>query len=315
MADKGWGYMKRRPSTKWLAVIGVVGAVAVGTTLGLVDAAGASSGAAKPIKSVSSPVTTASFTFSVSVTGLTASAVTVTGSGQADLAGHAVALAVDLPATVAKLIPGGSASPETVDAVLSGSTVYVEIPSLASVIGEPWISISLPSKASSALPGVFAKVASALGNVSSIIDFAHAHKAAVTSLPSAIVDGVQATGTKVVATVSKKHGAHTVTADVWADASGRLVQGVVTASGGSTGSVGATATVNVTGYGLPVTITVPPPSEVKAIPLSTIEMVLGNHRGSHAGQGFAPKAGDPSGHSWSGHNWSGHSSTGHPQAA
>jgi hypothetical protein len=307
--------MKRRPSIKWLAIIGVVGAVAVGTTLGLVDAAGASSGAPTPSVAGSSPVTTASFTFSVSVTGLTASAVTVTGSGQADLTDHAVSLAVNLPATVAKLIPGGSASPETIDAVLSGSTVYVKIPSLASTIGEPWISIGLPSKASSALPGVFAKVARALGNVSSIVDFAQAHHATVTSLPSGIVDGVQATGSKIVATVSKKHGTHTVTADVWADTSGRLVQATVTASGGSHGGVGLTATVNVTGYGAPVTITVPPPSEVKAIPLSTIEMLLGNHRGSHAGHGLARSGHSWSGHSWSGHSWSGHSSTGHPQAA
>ncbi len=311
--------MKRRPSTKWLAIIGVVGAVAAGTTLGLVDAAGASSGAPKPT-AASSPVTTASFTFSVSVTGLTASAVTVTGSGQADLTDHAVSLAVDVPATVAKLIPGGSASPETIDAVLSGSTVYVEIPSLASAIGEPWISIGLPSKASSALPGVFTKVASALGNVSSIIDFGRAHQATVTSLPSTIVDGVQATGSKIVATVSKKHGAHTVTADVWADPSGRLVQATVAASGGGQGKVGLTATVDVTGYGAPVTITVPPPSEVKAIPLSAIKMLIGHQRGLDAGQGFTQKAGDMSGHSWSGHSWSehtwsGHSSTGHPQAA
>ncbi len=301
--------MKRRPSTKWLAVIGVVGAVAAGTTLGLVDAAGASSGSPKPT-AASSPVTTASFTFSVSVTGLTASAVTVTGSGQADLTGHAVSLAVDVPATVAKLIPGGSASPETIDAVLSGGTVSVEIPSLASVIGEPWISISLPSKASSALPGVFTKVASALGNVSSIVDFAQTHKATVTSLPSTIVDGVQATGSKIVATVSKKHGARTVTAAVWADPSGRLVQATATASGGSHGKVGLTAMVNITGYGAPVTITVPPPSQVKAIPLSAIEMLIGHHRGSPAGQGLAQKVG-----SWSGHSWSAHSQTEHPQAA
>ncbi len=273
--------------------------------MGLVDAAGASSGTPKAT-AASSPVTTVSFTFSVSVTGLAPLPVTVTGSGQADLADHAVSLAVDLPATVAKLIPGGSASPETVDVVLSGNTVYAEIPSLASTIGEPWISIGLPAKASSALPGAFTQVASALGNVNSMIGLAQAHHATVTSLGSSVEDGVQTTGNKVVATLSGKRGARTITADVWADTSGRLVKGTVTASGaGKTGSVGVTATVDLTGYGAPVTVTVPASSEVSAIPLSTIEMFLGNHRGSHAGHGLVRKAMHWSGHSWSGHSWGG----------
>ena len=278
--------MKRRPSAKWLAVIGVVGVVAVGTTLGLVDAAGASSGAPAPRVAASGPATTVAFTFKVSVTGLTASAVTVTGSGQADLADHAASLAVDLPAAVAKLIPGGSASPETIDAVLSGSTVYVEIPSLASTLGEPWISIGLPSKAASALPGAFTKVASALGNVNSILAFARAHQVTVTSLGSATVDGVQATGSKIVATISKKHGAHTITGDVWADTSGRLVQSHGDRVGGRSPrecrSDGHGRCDRVRGTG---DITVPQPSEVKAIPLAAIEMLLGNHGGSQAGHG------------------------------
>jgi hypothetical protein len=119
-----------------------------------------------------------------------------------------------------------------------------------------------------------------------------------------MVDGVQATGTKIVTTNSKKpnskkHGTRTLTAEVWAGPSGRLVQGTVSASGvGSKGSVGVRATLNLTGYGVPVTITVPAPSQVKTIPLSTIEMLLGDHRGSHVGHGLARKAG-----SWSGHSW------------
>ncbi len=84
-------------------------------------------------------MTTASFTFSASVSGVTTSPVTVTGSGQADFTARAVSLTVSVPAVVAKLIPGGSDSPEVINAVLSGATIYLEVPSLASKVGAPYL--------------------------------------------------------------------------------------------------------------------------------------------------------------------------------
>ena len=100
-------------------------------------------------------MTTASFTFTVSVSGLAKSlgTISLSGSGQADLVNDAGSLSATLPASVAKLIPGGSAAPEVVNAVLSGGTVYVEVPSLATLLGEPWISVALPSSATSGHPG------------------------------------------------------------------------------------------------------------------------------------------------------------------
>ena len=44
------------------------------------------------------------------------------------------------------------------------------------------------------------------------------------------------------------------------------------------GPLDLTATVDFAGYGSPVTITVPPPSQVKAIPLSTVKMFEGMAR-------------------------------------
>jgi hypothetical protein len=260
-----------------LVDLGTVGALGVAATFGLVSAAGASSGATHPVgHTTEGPVTTASFSFSASVTGLTPSAVTVTGTGEADFTTDAVSLAVDLPAVVAQLIPGGSASPEVINAVLAGGTVYLEIPSLASTLGDQWISVALPSKATAAVPGVFTKVASALGDVNAIVGFARSHHATVTSLRTATVDDVSATGSKIVATLSHRHTSHTVTASVWADSSDRLVQGTMTTSGTTRkGAFGLTVTADFSGYGAPVTIPVPPPSQVKAIPYSTAAMFLG----------------------------------------
>ncbi len=268
--------MLTRSSRRWLATIGLVAAAGIGTTVGLVNGAGATSGTTGSVsQTVDSPVTTASFTFSASVSGLTTSAVTLTGSGQADLTTHAVSLTVTVPAVVAKRVPGGSDAPEVIHAVLSGATVYLEVPSLASTIGAPWISVALPAKASSTIPVLFTKAASALGDVSAIVRFADAHHATVTSLGNAKVDGVEASGSKIVATRSTR----ALTANVWADSSGRLVQATVGVTGTTRrGPLGLTATVDFTGYGSPVTITVPPPSQVKAIPFSIVKMFLGGAR-------------------------------------
>jgi hypothetical protein len=267
-----------------LVTVGVVGALGVGATFGLVSAAGASTGTSSSVSDVvASPVTTASFSFTVSVSGLTPSAVTVTGTGQANLTNNAVSVAVNVPAVVAKLIPGGSASPEVINAVMSGDTIYLEIPSLASMVGEPWVSVALPSKATTAVPGIFTKVASAVGNVNAIIGYAEAHHATVTSLGDATVDGVQATGSKMVVTRSHKGKINTLSASVWADSANRLVQADVTTSGATKkGTVGLTGAVDFTGYGSSVTITVPQPSQVKSIPFSTVAMFLGkaHHRAS-----------------------------------
>jgi hypothetical protein len=227
-------------------------------------------------------VTTADYNFTVSVSGLPSGAVTVTGTGAVDFSNDEVSLAITLPASVAKLIPGGSASP--IDAVLAGGTVYVEIPGLQHLVGAPWISVALPSSASTAISGIFTKVANALGDVSAIDKFATKHHATVTPQPTTVVNGVEATGSKIVATSSKSGKVHTITATLWADSSDRLVQATVATGATTTRSIGVSATVNFTGYGSPVSITVPSPSQVKSIPLSTVESFLG--KGHLTGKGL-----------------------------
>ena len=271
----GGDSMLKRLNTRWLVTLGIVGLVGVGATVGVVNSVGAAQGTPSAGSTATGPVTTASFTFSVSVSGLAPSAVTVTGTGQADFQNHAVSLAVTVPAAVAKLVPGGSNSPEVINAVLSGGTVYLEVPSLSSTLGAPWVSLALPSQATTAVTGGFTKVASALGDVNAIVGFAKAHHATVTSLGSGTVDGAQS-GDQIVVTRSHAGKTRTLTASVWADSSDRLVQATVASSGATKmGPLGLTATVDFSNYGSPVTITVPAPSQVKAIPFSTVQMFLG----------------------------------------
>jgi hypothetical protein len=123
----------------------------------------------------------------------------------------------------------------------------------------------------------------------------------VTSLGTSTVDGVTATGHKIATTVA--HGKAAVTADLWADSSDRLVQAdaqvAVTAK---KHHADITASLDLSKYGAPVTITAPPSSQVKVIPLSTVESFLG--KDLHIGQGSGSK------HSWQ-VKLAGHAAAGH----
>jgi hypothetical protein len=271
---------------KWVASLGLVAALGVGAAAGFATSASArprhvhTTATATP---ATAPVTTASFSFTVSVSGIAKGlgTISLSGTGQADLVNDAVSLSATLPASVAALIPGGSAAPETVNAVLSGGTVYVDVPALATLVGEPWISVALPSSADSAIPGIFTEVGGALGDVNEILAFARSHHASVHSLGSSNVDGTSVTGSRVSAHLQ----GFTLAATLWANSSDQLVQATVH---GGHRSLGISAVVNFTGYDGPVTITVPPSSEVRAIPLSVVTSVLGGLL-SHAHLGLGKK--------------------------
>jgi hypothetical protein len=274
------GVVTRR--VKWLASLGLVAVLGVGATTAL-----ASSASAKPrprhhvhtvASTPSAPATTASFNFTASVSGIGTKLATirVSGSGQADFVNDAVSLSVKLPASVAKLIPGGTAAPETINVVLSGGTVYAQVPALATLVGEPWISVALPASATSAIPGIFTKVGGALGDVNEILAFAKSNHASVHSLGSSKVDGTSVNGSRVTAHLKR----WSLAADLWANSSDQLVQARVDAA---RRTLDISATVNFTGYDAPVTITAPPSSQVRAIPLSLITSALGGL--THSGHG------------------------------
>ena len=77
------------------------------------------------------------------------------------------------------------------------------------------------------------------------------------------------TGSRVTAHVKRLN----LVATLWADSSDRLVQADVGAT--TRRGLDVSAVVNFTGYDATVTITVPSPSQVKAIPLSVVTSVLG----------------------------------------
>ncbi len=274
----GVGVVTRR--LQWLASLGLVATLGIGAATALAPSASAK---ARPrhhrapvavTATATAPVTSASFTFTASVSGLTKSlgTIAVSGSGQVDLANDAGSLSVTLPASVANLIPGGSGGSEVVNVVLSGGTIYVQVPSLATLLGSPWISLALPSSATSAVPGIFTTVGGALGDVNEIVAFAQAHHAKVTSLGSSTVDSTSVTGSQITAHVKRLN----IGATLWANASDQLVQATVNGTfGAASHSGGISAVVNFSDYDAPVTITVPPSSEVKAIPLSLVTGVLG----------------------------------------
>ncbi len=282
------GVVTRR--VKWLASLGLVATLGVGSATALAPSASARTKHhvhTAPV-TATAPVTTASFTFTVAVSGIGKSlgTISLSGSGQADLVNDAVSVSVTLPASVAKLIPGGSGGSETVNAVLSGGTVYVQIPSLATLLGEPWISVALPSSATTAIPGIFTTVGGALGDVNEILTFAQSHHASVHSLGSSTVDGTSVTGSQISAHVKGLN----ISAILWANSSDQLVQAKVNAAVGAGHHIGISAVVDVTGYDAPVTITVPPSSQVRAIPLSVITNVLGGLlHNVHLGLGHGAK--------------------------
>jgi hypothetical protein len=266
------GVVTRR--VKWFASLGLVATLGIGAVAGLATSASAKPRPRHHVHTVATtptvPVTTASFNFTVSVSGIgkQLGSIRLTGTGQADFVSDAVSLAVHLPASVAKLIPGGSGAPETVNVVLSGGTVYAQVPALAMLVGEPWISVALPSSANTTITGVFTKVGGALGDVNEILAFAKSHHASVHSLGSSKVDGTSVTGSRITAKVKRLN----LAAVLWANSADQLVQARVTAV---LRTLDISAVVNLTGYNAPVTITAPPSSQVKAIPLSVITSVLG----------------------------------------
>jgi len=216
----------------------------------------------------SSPATSVSFTFNASVQGLEkAGTISVSGTGAVDFTTDALTASVVLPPALVEPFGGGSSS-LTVQVVLSGGTVYAEVPGLSGLLGKPWVAVALPSGVVSAIPGAFSEVGSALDDVGEILSFASGHHAQVMSLGSSTVNGTTATG-NVVTVHLKGIG---LSAQLWADSSGQLVQASITAGHGA---VGATATVDFSGYDAPVTITVPSSSEVASVPLSTVEQFLG----------------------------------------
>ena len=265
--------MLTRSSRRWLATIGLVAAAGIGTTVGLVNGAGATGGTTGSVsRTVDGPVTTASFTFSASVSGLTPRPSPSPAAAR----------------PISRLTPCRSRSPCRPCCRQAHSWW------LGRSRGHPRRPVGSHGLPGGPEPGLHDRGTLDLGGVA-IQGVVHhscpVHKGrirargrechrAVRGRPSRHGDFVgerqgrrrRASGSKIVATRSTR----ALTANVWADSSGRLVQATVGVTGTARrGPLGLTATVDFAGYGSPVTVTVPPPSQVKAIPYSIVKMFLG----------------------------------------
>ena len=243
-------------------------------------------------------MTSATFTVHASVGGAGGS-FEVTGSGQADFAHDAGSATLSLPA------PPSGGSPTPIQAELVGGTVYASVPFLASFFGgKPWISDALPAADGPAISSGFTQVATEVGDAASIVSVLQAHGASVHSLGSATVNGVAATGQEADVDVAKalaavpglpaglKQGAlgaigASVPVRVWADAQGRLVElsSAVTLDLGRLGSHPVTVTVDVSGYGSPVTIGAPDPAQTAPLPAGALKGLSAGFGARHHGTG------------------------------
>jgi hypothetical protein len=255
--------MQRR--TRFLTMAGLTVSTVLAAVGGVAAGASARTIGTQQVSAASPAITSASFTFSVNLSGLGAHALSVTGAGQIDFVNDAVSTSIVLPPSVASLLPGGGGSSETVNAVLVGGTFYVEVPGLSGLSGTPWISLALPG---GGLGGSFSGIASALANVSQIVSFASSHHATVKPLPPSNVDNTAVTGNSI--TVGS--GSIALEATLWANSSDQLVQGILNVGMGSGPSL--SARIDLSGYDAPVSIAAPPSSEVTPLPSSLVQPAM-----------------------------------------
>ncbi len=292
---------RRRAGARPGAAAGrVLGAAGLAGLVGLAAAVGAApAGAADGPGAPSGPgVTSADFSLSVSVAGGT-TPIQVTGTGQIDFThddGTLSATVTGLPTTGT-----GASGGSGVQLVFAGGTLYASVPMLSGLLGsKPWVSFAVPSADSAGISKGFARAADDLAHAATIVSQLEADGATGHPLAPTTIDGVPATGTEVdvnvaqavaalpglpSGTAQKALGAlgSTVPLSVWADGSGRLlgISATLSTDLAMLGSATVTVTVDITGYGSPVSVSAPDPAETSPLPAGLLRQLtaLGSHRG------------------------------------
>lgn len=296
----------------------MAGVVALGGVAGAFWIGGTASGAtgrrqravtqAALSKSISlstvAPVTTATFNFTVSVTRHSGQVVTATGNGQVDFANQSASGTLTFPSDLGLGGVGGpTSSTSTTQAqfVITAGTVYASVPGVTTLLGgKPWISYALNAKMVAKEPSAFNTAARLLADVGGVLGYVKSHGGTVSSLGSRTINGVSANGYQVQVNVAKtleafapiprrvvRRAVHvtgaTVSATVWEDSSGRLVQAsssVNSAVGAKHGLKNVSATLNVGGYGTPVSIVAPPAASTTALSPGALKLIrafVGSH--------------------------------------
>lgn len=257
------------------ALVGVLLVVAItGVALASTDSKTPSAGAAVVVRhALDSTIAANSLAFtlneSVSAAGTN---LTVTGTGVCDLTSALCGVTMSYSGLL------GAAG--SIHVVYSNGTVYLNLGSaMSALVSTPWVSIPAGSADSASL-GVSENPLSGLSALA-------AHGATVTNDGAVTRDGQQMTQYSVsvgaaqmqdliasdaaklpswIATAAKSVSAGTVTEIVDVDAAGRL--GYVQANANETvagSTVGVTVSETVTGYGVPVNVSIPSASQVTSI--------------------------------------------------
>lgn len=217
-----------------------------------------------------SGVTSATYGYSLTITGLpdSSAALDVTGTATVDVANKAAEITATLSRAVGP-IPAGE-----IDAIVSNHTIYVSAPGLSLIDGgKQWISMSGHGHGHKAgtSGAAWSKLSAALGNVPVAITWATSHPS---SSPLATVTSTSTSGSSTTTSLllhlphMKAHAAGStvlptsIPLTVTTDSSGRLASA---SSSLTIGSVNVSASITSTGYNQPVSITVPAASDVATI--------------------------------------------------
>jgi hypothetical protein len=277
-------------ASRWLGAIGGTAVVVTAVTLGSALASSGVAGARSRSTTSTPAPTTADYDLELSVQ---ANGTTYDGSavGQVDFAGGQVAATINVPegfgAVISAIDPGiASKVPAAVDsdtsaqAVYSAGTLYLSMAGLP-IGSKQWVGV--PFQPSSAMVSAFETAAKGLENVKTLGKLARRLGSSITSLGTQTIDGATANGYSTsIATaslLSLLHGISSTTSaevlsilgpslpvEVWAEPSGPVVQLTIDLSPPS-GSVVQSLNLSLalSNWGAPLTITVPPASEVFSI--------------------------------------------------
>lgn len=189
----------------------------------------------------------------------------------------------------------GTGTPETLEEVLANGQVYVELPAAerSALGGKPWIEVPVGTSGSSGLSGE---------NPASALALLQANTTGLRKVGPATVQGIPTTEYRAKVNPAKAaaksspelrkvlqqalsqfSGLHSVPLQVWIDGQNRIRQmkesftlnpnpGSAAASGGP---VHVVTTVDLTNYGVPVSVTVPPPDQVSHESLSQLGAAAG----------------------------------------
>jgi hypothetical protein len=265
----------RRGRTFAIVIVGVCLVVAItGAAFALSGSKTPSAGAAVVVRrALDTTLATNSLSFTVSESVDAASTtIAVSGSGECSLSTALCGMSMEYS--------GLLSSVGTIHAVYSGGTVYLNMGStLSGLLSTPWISLPI-SNSNSASLGVSASPLAGLSllasegatvtNDGSVTENGQTMTQYTVSIDSSQVQHlITSNATKLpswMAASASKFSAGTVAETVDVDAAGRL--GYVGAKVNETvagTTVGLNIAETVTGYGVPVTVTVPPPSQVTSI--------------------------------------------------